>query len=389
MTGLLAAKFPALTSVLDGGALLNIAAQRTFQREFIDMARSVETQFIVLKTTVTVLLHDALTPAEIQELVSDRASPLWTAPKVEVALKQRLGDRGYKVFIEGFASLLGSNRQHLPFSPSLQMGMVAQADESSAGGLDASQPRSGDNSQAYHSRQSIEAIQNINDVLENIHSVRRVAENVEAVATGQVTIPTDSNGDEYSLYSVKTEAGGEGEDMTLSYLTVSLESANGASSHLEEEALLDTGATACAISPVFAQDLELEMEPSEKEQIRTVALHQILRIAGKAQLKMRWKDSQGGKCGTKIWVKLVLRAELDVMWLSKLDKKSQKAQQELRAKRLEENKASATASTSIHGQGPGSSATSTAGSSSTSNFASTAPSVPSSAGSSKASPPIS
>jgi hypothetical protein len=105
MTGLLAAKFPALTSVLDGGALLNIATQRTFQREFIDMARSVETQFIVLQTTVTVLLHDALTPAEIQELVSDRASPLWTAPKVEVALKQRLGDRGYEGFIEGFASL--------------------------------------------------------------------------------------------------------------------------------------------------------------------------------------------------------------------------------------------------------------------------------------------
>ncbi|KFA70851.1 hypothetical protein S40288_11614 [Stachybotrys chartarum IBT 40288] len=386
MTGLLATKFPALTSVLDGGALLNIATQRTFQREFIDMARSVETQFIVLQTTVTVLLHDALTPAEIQELVSDRASPLWTAPKVEVALKQRLGDRGYEGFIEGFASLLDTLE-----SLDKSIRIIREAPTG----------------KIFLSRQVFKWA-----------CVRRVAENVEAVATGQVTIPTDSNGDEYGLFSVETEAGGEGEDMTLSYLTVSLESANGASSHLEEEALLDTGATACAISSVLAQDLELEIEPSEKEQIRTVALHQTLRIAGKAQLKMRWKDSQGGKCGTKIWVyvvyglaqslllshdftqnhpevwtvarKLVLRAEeLDVMWLSKLDKKSQKAQQELRAKRLEENKASATASTSIHGQGPGSSATSTAGSSSTSNLASTAPSVPSSAGSSKASPPIS
>lgn len=220
MTGLVAVAFPALTSVLNAGAVLNMATRRTFQRDFIQMARSVETQFIVLRTTVTVLLHDALTPAEIQELVSDRASPLWTAPKVEVALKQRLGDRGYEVFIEGFSSLLGTleslenSIRIISEAPTSNVFLSRQAFKWAWSHRRASQAladltrRNHDLeaiAQTYHSRQSIEAIQNINDALENIHSVRRVAENMEAIATGQVTISTDNKGDEYSLYSVKTE----------------------------------------------------------------------------------------------------------------------------------------------------------------------------------------
>jgi hypothetical protein len=153
----------------------------------------------------------------------------------------------------------------------------------------------------------------------------------------------------------------------LSFLSLSLEALTGSTTVLTKNALLDTGASACAISLAVAQDLRLCIEEiPEHTEVRTAALNQVLRTAGRAQLKLRWKDSLGKRCGTKIWVhvvhdlsqslllshdfihnhpevwsvakKAMLQAEeLNVLWFSKRSKEDQKAQQELRAKQLQKN----------------------------------------------------
>ena len=145
---------------------------------------------------------------------------------------------------------------------------------------------------------------------------------------------------------------------------------------MKRDALLDTGATACAISISLARELRLDIEEDGQErEVRTAALNQTLRIAGKARVKMRWKDSDGIRCGTKIWVyvvyglcqavllshdftqnhpevwsvaRKVIRSaqELQVLWFKKRSAEDQKTQQELRAKRLEENRARADAASS-------------------------------------------
>lgn len=165
---------------------------------------------------------------------------------------------------------------------------------------------------------------------------------------------------------------------------------------MNRDALLDTGATACAISVTLAQDLCLDLEEDEEEvKVYTAAVDQTLRPVGKAQLKMRWKDVNGERRGTKIRVyvvyglsqhiilshdfthnhpevwsvarKVMTRAEeIDVLWFNKLSGKAQKTQQQLRAKRLEENRAKIEASTPTHVEGSSSSAALVPGSTSTS-----------------------
>ena len=174
--------------------------------------------------------------------------------------------------------------------------------------------------------------------------------------------------------NIYDQADSEGEGVTLSYLSLSLEALNGSSTTLlTKDALLDTGASASAISMTLARELQLDIEDDEETtEIRTAVLNQTLRTAGRAQVKMRWKDGEDKPKGTKIWVHIVYglsqpillshdfthnhrevwdvakkknvrSEEFQILWFGDKSKEEQKQQNELREKRMRENKAKAEA----------------------------------------------
>ncbi|KEZ45166.1 hypothetical protein SAPIO_CDS2615 [Scedosporium apiospermum] len=406
-------------------------------READQIAREFEAQSAILQDTLEVLLYKAIAHAEIDELLSDPANPKWQSSEINEALKQRLGEFGNEVIVhhiqslpETLKSLEESIRvitEKLKGSPWLswrvkwalmQKGIRQALQDLSYFNRDfrfiAQTHLLHESIQASQGMYARQAIQNVNDVFEKFHCLQVIAQNAEAIATGEITDPVGVD-DAFSLYSVETEAGREDEAATLSFLALSLEAANGTAPRLEKDALLDTGATACAISVSLARELQLDIEEDEEErEVHTAALNLTLRIAGKAQVKMRWKDSKGVRCGTKIWVyvvyglcqavllshdfiynhpevwhvaRKVIRSaeELQVLWFKKRSAEDQKTQQGLRAKRLEENRARADASSpraagSAQSQGSSSPGASVAGSSSTSDPALALPSVAQSTG---------
>lgn len=156
-------------------------------------------------------------------------------------------------------------------------------------------------------------------------------------------------------------------------MPLSLEAVDKPQGNLKEDALLDTGATACAISIDVAWRLHLSIEETEEAEEKVVtALNQDLPVRGKVQLSLRWKDEHGMRFGTKIWVYVVyglahsvllshdfahnhpevwsiakavahVGEQLNLLWFNKLSKEQQKAEDEYRKKRSEENTARANA----------------------------------------------
>lgn len=166
----------------------------------------------------------------------------------------------------------------------------------------------------------------------------------------------------------------ESEGPTLRYLPLSLEAVDVRlpGGNLKLEALLDTGATDCAISMTLAAQLGLStVEASDQKTVGTAGVNRDLPVWGKAQLNFRWRDADGQPSGIKTWVYVVYGLahpvllsndfidrhklwtiakskvhdgqppQLNLTWFNKLSKEQQKAEDEYRAKRLEENTARA------------------------------------------------
>lgn len=157
------------------------------------------------------------------QLLLDSASPNWKNPEIEGELKRVLGESLYEVFVQ---NIQGLGKTIL----SLKQSMHAIADNPKRGQTlsirklkwalekDSAQQELKDLSHRMQilalitdqsvrtqvSRQSLQAIQNTEDILKTLHQAQRVAQNVEALATGEVVVPEDFD-DTLSTYTVQTE----------------------------------------------------------------------------------------------------------------------------------------------------------------------------------------
>ncbi|KAF4946801.1 hypothetical protein FSARC_14111 [Fusarium sarcochroum] len=357
----------------------------------------IERQSLILKNTLEVLLYDSIPPENVKEMLSDTANPKWRDPEIAETLRQRLGDVNYKYFLDSFRGLHEtiislreslqkiqgkSKRDFLLSGKALrwaamqdrtrqQLEDVQRHNESLAAVAQTSM-------YVYQSRQSAQALKNIQDALSNFRDVERIAQNVEAIAMGRITVPEEID-DSISEYSVRTED--ENENLTLSYLSLTLETKDEATQLIEQDALLDTGASFCAISVELAQELRLEIDQNTAGgEFNTAILDQTLHTAGKVQLRMRWMSDTRQRQGTKIWVhviyglseplilshdfthnhpevwnvakKMVKPVEkLQALWFGKRGTEEEKRQQELRAQQLAKNKARTEAGGLAQGQG--------------------------------------
>ena len=200
----------------------------------MQMDREVETQTIILQDTLKVLLHEAIPPAEIEELLSNPESPKWKSPELDEALEQVLGESAYEVLIRDLQSLLETLRSleqsicvitknqenyfwlsHRGRKLVLMQNETRQAledlrcrnlDLQSLACRSTQTPLARRSTQARRERYARQALQNIDDILEKFRYLQRVTHNVEAIVTGEVIIPVDSDSDDaLSLCSVETE----------------------------------------------------------------------------------------------------------------------------------------------------------------------------------------
>ena len=196
-------------------------------READQIAREFEAQSDILQDTLEMLLYKAIPQAEIDELLSDPASPKWQSPEINEALKQRLGEFGYEVLVRHFQSLLETLKsleksirvitENEKGSPSLsrrvKWALKQKVTRQALQNLSYLNRQFRFIAQTRLPRESIQAsqgmyarqaIQNVNDVSEKFHCLQVIAQNAEAIATGEITDPVGVD-DAFSLYSVETE----------------------------------------------------------------------------------------------------------------------------------------------------------------------------------------
>lgn len=187
------------------------------------VANAVERDIKILQDTLAVLLEGIIPPGEIEKLLLDPANQTWQTPEIDEALKERMGDVTYDMFLDHLRSLheavvpLDRSLRSIVENPDAKSLLSVRAlkwaflKNKTQQALENLHRRTGDlnnvarlSLHAHDPLRSRQAIQNISDVLDQIHDAQRVAQNVEAIANGEVIVPADGN-DTLSTYTVETE----------------------------------------------------------------------------------------------------------------------------------------------------------------------------------------
>lgn len=376
-----------------------IRSYRDARQEIEQVIRELRSQQVIIQQTLEVPLREAFAEREVHELLSDLSSPAWQSEEIELALRKSLGEGTYTIFVSVLSQLfdavssiaksLGNitdESKGNQFISRSRLKWALQAGSKTRESLSDLRNRNRDLVELVNSVhcmrnfETAQAIENLTISLHKVLEIQQLAQNVEDLATGATSTAHDAR----STYTVESEVSrddcsgrpfadsnleAEREGPALSYLPLTLEAA---AERLKKDALLDTGATACAISTTVANELKVDIQHTDERMVRTAALNQDLRVKGKVQLNLRWKDEHGKRFGTRMWVYVVyelahsvllshdftnnhpevwsiartvayVAEQLNVTWFSRLKKEQQEAEDEHRKRRQAENTAKADA----------------------------------------------
>jgi hypothetical protein len=204
-------------------AFAPIKSSGSLRREIQFVHIELESQQLILQQTLRVLLNEACSDSELEELLSDPTSSLWRSREIESALVESLGSDAYAILLHMFTRLFDT-------VSSLEKSLKSITGASINGSLnfrsrlkwilseDKTRKRLNEvheqnrrmteiiNLSLYkHQFERRRAIENINSSLVKVLEVQKLAEDVETFTSEASEREQNSEDDRRSTYTVESE----------------------------------------------------------------------------------------------------------------------------------------------------------------------------------------
>ncbi|KAI2473821.1 hypothetical protein F4781DRAFT_4317 [Annulohypoxylon bovei var. microspora] len=224
VAGLILGRLPLVISALEYyQSSLSILKYRSEKSEIREVEHSLKYRQTLFHTTVELLLHQFLEPAEIQELLSDPTGSKWQNKSVDLALRESIGHDEYILFSD-------TTKQLFEALSSLQESLRKITDGSKANRL-LSRSNLRWALSKDTTRDAVNKIEGQTEILRTLvlysslpkpHEIRQVIQNIKTAIKGvpefedltrnlqhftscTICIPPDADVDVRSLYSVESE----------------------------------------------------------------------------------------------------------------------------------------------------------------------------------------